>query len=226
MPWYSSTHANDKRRFNKGRFLKKGINLGELKTLYLEGRKNKELAAFFNCSIPTIRRRIRILIPDNLRMRKERTSQYNPINQKIINLYVNHHYSTIKIAAITNLSVETIRGRLHSLGIKVRGKNFKNLQSFHPGKLNRVRQKEYAVSDLKEFNQKLLDYHCLMYSNARIAELLQVDRGTVKRRISHLTSMHHFKTRFCKKCGNLYRFMPTQYQRNCKICLRCRKDVS
>ena len=209
-----------------GRFLKKDINQQELNVLYFEGKKDKELASYFNCSIPTIRRRIRILIPDNLRMRKERTSQYNPINQKIINLYVNHHYSTIKIAAIADFSVETIRRRLHSLGIKLRGKNFKNLHSFHPGKLNRVRQKEYAVSNLNEFNQKLLDHYCLMYSNAKVAELLQVDRGTVKRRIGYLNSHYHFKIRFCKRCGNLYRFKTSQYRRNSKICLRCRKDVS
>ena len=125
MPWYSSTHASDKRRFNKGRFLKKDINQQELNVLYFEGKKDKELASYFNCSIPTIRRRIRIFIPDNLRRRKERTSQYNPINQKIINSAkkVNRNPKDIKLVVAGKYAdIPTLKEAITS-GVKIIGEN-------------------------------------------------------------------------------------------------------
>lgn len=225
MSWYNNTYCKDRRRLNPGRFPRKVIDEQTFRKLYYAGRKNPELASYFNCSIATVKRHIKILIPVTLRKRMLNNSSTNPINQRIIRLYTNHHYSTLKIAGIIGLSDETIRTRLHSLGIQMRSKDFKNLELFHPKTLNRHKDKQYPISDLNEFNHKFHEYYCLMYSNTKIAELLQIDRATVKRRIDYLNSQHYFKMRFCKRCGNLYRFRPTERQRNSKICPGCRKDA-
>jgi len=193
-----------------------------LKHQYHNGKPIKDIASFFNCSIPTIKRHLKLLIPGNLRRYRFNYSQSNPINQRITKLYTNHHYSTEKIADIIGLCDETIRRRLKRLDIKLRGRNFKNLESFHPMQLNRRKGKEYPITDLNQFNQKFLEYYCLMHTQKKIAELLQIDRATVSRRIKYLRSQYYFKTRFCKRCENLFRFKVTEHQRNSKICSRCR----
>ena len=184
----------------------------------------KEIASFFNCSIPTIRRHLKIIIPDKLRRYKYYYSASNPINERLIKLYTNHHYSTIKIGEMVGLNDETVRKRLQRLEIKLRGHSFKNLELFHPGKLNRRKDKQYPITDLIQFNQKFIEYYCLMLPMYKIAELLNIDRGTVSRRIKFLRTLYYFKTRFCKRCNNLYRFRATENQRNSSICGRCRLD--
>ncbi|MBU0628282.1 MAG: hypothetical protein KKC75_03775 [Nanoarchaeota archaeon] len=222
MVWYKSTQAKDNRKFNKGRFLRKEINLDTLKDMYYNGKPIKEIASFFNCSIPTIKRHLKLIVPESLRRYKFNYSESNPINQRIIKLYTNHHYSTNKIAGIIGLTDETIRKRLLKLGIALRKRNFKNLETFHPMRLNRIKDKNYPIVDLNQFNQKFLEYYCLMHTQKNIAELLQIDRATVSRRIKYLRSQYYFKLRFCKRCNNLFRFRVTEHQRNANICSRCR----
>ncbi len=226
MAWYNSIRCSDKRQFNPGRFPKIQIGQEHLNKLYYEGKLIKEIALFFSCSIPTIRRHLKFLIPKNLQRYKFNYSSANPVNQRIIKLYANHHYSTGKIAGIIGLCDETVRKRLQRLGIALRGRNFKNLEAFHPKNLNRKKDKIYPFEDLNLFNQKFLEYYCLMFSNKKIAGLLGIDRATVSRRIKYFRSQYYFKSRFCKRCENLFRFKVTEYQRNAYICSRCRKDAA
>ena len=222
MAWYNNTRCNDKRQFNSGRFPKITLDDQILKNLYYEGKLIKDIASFFNVSIPTIKRHLKFLIPKNLQRYKFNYSQSNPVNQRIIKLYTNHHYSTEKIAEMTGLCDETVRRRLQRLGIELRGRNFKNLETFHPMHLNRRAGKQYPITDLNLFNQKFTEYYCLMYTQKKIAELLHIDRGTVSRRIRYFRSQYYFKTRFCKRCENLFRFRVTKYQKNARICTKCR----
>ena len=224
MVWYNGTRCSDRRQFNPGRFQRIILNDDQLKELYHNGTPIKEISSFFNCSIPTIKRHLRFLIPDKLRRYTFYYSQVNPINQRIIQLYTNHHYSTMKVGEIVGLNDETVRRRLQRLGIKLRGMSFKNLELFHPMQLNRRMGKIYLINDLNQFNQKFLEYYCLMYSHKKIAELLQIDRSTVSRRIKFLKTQYHFKSRFCRKCDNLFRFKVTEYIKNSRVCIRCRKD--
>lgn len=221
MAWYDKSidFKNTKR---PGRFLRTQLDFDKLKQLYYQGKLIKELASYFNCSIPTIKRHIKFLIPKNLQRYKFNYSSANPVNQRLIKLYTNHHYSTEKIAGIVGLADETVRRRLQRLGFELRGRNFKNLETFHPMQLNRRKDKQYPINDLTLFNQKFLEYYCLMISNTKIAELLQIDRATVSRRIKYFRSQYYFKQRFCKRCENLFRFKVTEHQRNARICGRCR----
>ena len=205
-----------------GRYKRIFIDKDKLKQLYHQGKLTKELASHFNCSIPTIKRHLKLLIPKNLQKYKFNYSQSNPINQRLIKLYTNHHYSTEKIAVMMGLADETVRRRLQKLDIELRGRNFKNLESFHPMQLNRRKNKKYPIIDLNLFNQKFREYYCLMYSQKKIAELLQINRATVSRRIKYFRSQYHFKQRFCKRCENLFRFRVTEYQKNAKVCSKCR----
>ena len=226
MVWYNGTRCKDRRQYNPGRLKRIFLDNDKLQELYHNGTLIKDIAAYFNCSIPTIKRNIKFLVPDILRRYKYFYSKSNPINQRITKLYTNHHYSTLKIAGIVGLNDETIRKRLHRIGIELRGRNFKNLETFHPMKLNRKLNKTYAFSDLNTFNQKFHEYYCLMYPQNKIAELLQIDRGTVRRRIDYLKKFYYFKTRFCKRCNNIFRFRVTERQRNSRICITCRISPS
>ena len=165
-----------------------------------------------------------MLIPDKLRRYKFYYSEANPVNQRIVKLYTNHHYSTIKIGEIVGLNDETIRKRLHRMNIQLRGHDYKNLETFHPGKLNHRSNKQYPITDLNEFNHKFIEYYCLMLPMYKIAELLQIDRGTISRRIKFFKSLYYFKTRICKRCNNFYRFKVTERIKNSSICGRCRLD--
>ncbi len=223
MAWYNSSidFRNPKRL---GRYKRVVIDKEKLKQLYYEGKLIKDIGSFFNCSIPTIKRHLKFQIPKNLQRYKYNYSASNPVNQRIIKLYTNHHYSTLKIAELIDLCDETVRRRLQRLGIGLRGNNFKNLETFHPMQLNRKKNKRYPITDLNQFNQKFLEYYCLLYSQKKIAELLNIDRGTVHRRIKYLRSQYHFKLRFCKRCENLFRFKVAEHQRNSNICAKCRKS--
>ena len=222
MGWYNETRCTDSRQNNPGRFLRKIIDGEKLQKQYHNQVPIKEIATFFNCSIPTIKRHLRLLISPKLRRYKFYYSESNPINQQIIKLYTNHHYSTLKIGGIVGLNDETVRKRLQRMNIQLRGHDYKNLETFHPSKLNHRSKHQYPVTDLIEFNQKFIDYYCLMLPIYKIAELLKIDRGTVSRRIKFLRTLYYFKTRFCKRCNNLYRFRATKWQRNSSICGRCR----
>ncbi len=224
MVWYNGTRCKDRRQYNPGRFLKKDIDSQRLQELYYNIIPIKDIASFFNCSIPTIKRHLKFLIPASLRRYKFYYSAANPINQRIAKLYTNHHYSTIKIAEIVGLCDETIRKRLQRMDIQLRGNSFKNLETFHPGNLAKRYNKEYPVTDLHQFNQKFIEYYCLMLPMYKIAELLNIDRGTVSRRIRFLKSLYYFKTRICKRCNNFFRFKATERQKNSSICGRCRLD--
>ena len=223
MEWYNNVRCTDGRRNNKGRFPRIALDTEKLLEQYHNFTPIADIAANFNCSVPTVKRNLRPLIPENLRRYKQFYSENNPVNQRMMKLYTNHHYSTLKIAGIVGLADETVRKRLKSLGIQMRGLGFKNLESFHPGKLRRRGSKEYPFKDVHEFNSKFREYYCLMYPQYKIAELLQIDRGTVRRRIRFLKEMYHFKTRFCKRCNNLFRFRVSEHIKNSKICGRCRK---
>jgi len=221
MAWYDNgiDFKNPKR---PGRYKRLILDIEKLQELYYNGNLIKEIANYFNCSIPTIKRHLKFIIPKNLQKYKYNYSASNPINQRIIKLYTNHHYSTQKIGEIIGLNDETIRRRLQRLGIELRGRNFKNLETFHPGRLNKNKGKKYPIEDLNQFNQKFLEYYCLMYTQKRIAELLSIDRGTVRRRIKYFRSQYYFKLRFCKRCKNLFRFKVTERQKNSNICSKCR----
>jgi len=210
MAWYNGTRCKDRRQNNPGRFTKINVDANKLQELYYNRSPIKEIAAFFNCSIPTIKRHLKFLIPDELRRYKFYYSEANPINQRIVKFYTNHHYSTIKIGEIVGLCDETIRKRLQRMNIELRGHNFKNLETFHPSKLNRNPKKTYAFNDLETFNKKFVEYYCLMYPQYKIAELMQIDRGTVSRRIEYLKKFYYFKTRICKRCNNFFRFKVTE----------------
>lgn len=221
MAWYDVgiDFKNPKRPGFRKRII---LNTELLKELYFKGTLIKDIASFFNTSIPTIRRHLKFLIPKNLQKYKFNYSPSNPVNQRIVKLYTNHHYSTLKIAETIGLADETVRRRLQRLGIELRGRNFKNLETFHPGRLNRNKGKKYPIEDLNIFNQKFLEYYCLMYSQKKIARLLKIDRGTVQRRIKYFRSQYYFKLRFCKRCENLFRFKVTDHQRNSNVCSKCR----
>ena len=180
MAWYD-TAIDFKNPKRLGRHKRIILDIEKLQELYHNGALIKEIASLFNTSIPTIRRHLKFLIPKDLQRYKYNYSACNPINQRIIKLYTNHHFSTLKIAETIGLADETVRRRLQRLKIELRGRDFKNLETFHPGKLNRNKNKEYPITDLNQFNQKFLEYYCLMYSQKKIAELLSIDRGTVRR---------------------------------------------
>ena len=222
MVWYNGTRCNDRRQYNLGRFPKKSIDGQRLQEFYYNGTLIKDIASFFNCSIPTIKRHLKFLIPPILRRYKYYYSASNPVNQQIVKLYTNDHYSTLKIGEIVKLNDETVRKRLQRLGIELRGHNFKNLETFHPGNLAKKYNKQYPVTDLHQFNQKFVEYYCLMLPMHKISELLKIDRGTVSRRIKFLKSLYYFKTRICKRCNNFFRFKATERQKNSRICGRCR----
>jgi len=224
MGWYNGTRYSDRRQYNPGRFPRKQLDSEHLQEMYYKGTKIKEIAALLNCSIPTIKRHLRLLISPKLRRYKYFYSASNPINQQIIKLYTNDHYSTLKVASIVGLNDETVRKRLQRLGIELRGHNFKNLETFHPGNLAKRYNKQYPVTDLYEFNQKFIEYYCLMLPMHNIAELLKIDRGTVSRRIKFLKSLYYFKTRICKRCNNFFKFKATERQKNSSICGSCRLD--
>ena len=224
MVWYNGTRCRDRRQNNPGRFPRKTIDAIELQKLYHNQMPIKDIASFFNCSIPTIKRHLKLLIPDKLRRYRFYYSESNPINQRIVKLYTNHHYSTLKVASIIGLNDETVRKRLQRLGIELRGHNFKNLETFHPGNLAKRYNKKYPITDLHEFNSKFIEYYCLMLPMYKIAELLNIDIGTVSRRIKFLRSLYYFKTRICKRCNNFFRFKATEWQKNSSICGRCRLD--
>ncbi len=222
MVWYNGTRCNDGRQYNHGSFIRKLLDTDKLQELYYNGTLIKDIASFFNCSIPTVRRHLRLLIPANLRRYKYYYSASNPINQKIARLYTNHHYSTLKVAELVNLSDETVRRRLKRIGVQLRRTSYKNLETLHPRSFNRIINKTYPINETYPFNQKFLEYYCLMLSMAKIAELLNIDRGTVRRRIDFFTSIYNFKTRFCKRCNNLFRFKSTDMHKNSNFCSRCR----
>lgn len=221
MVWYNGTRCKDRRQNNPGRFVRKLLETDKLQELYYNVTPIKDIASFFNCSIPTIRRHLKFLIPANLRRYKYYYSASNPINQKIVKLYTNHHYSTLKVAELVNLSEETVRRRLMRLGVQLRRTSFKNLETLHPRSFNRIANKVYTICETYLFNQKFLEYYCLMFSMTKIAKLLNIDRGTVKRRIYFLKSLYYFKTRFCKRCNNLFRFKSTDMHKNSDFCTRC-----
>src|SRR3989338_1024389 len=224
MVWYNGTRCKDRRQYNPGRYPKINLDGQKLQELYYKGIKIKEIATLLNCSIPTIKRHLRILISPKLRRYKYFYSASNPINQQIIKLYTNDHYSTLKVASIVGLNDETIRKRLQRLGIQLRGHNFKNLETFHPRNLAKRFNKQYPITDLYQFNQKFIEYYCLMLPMHKIAELLNIDRGTVSRRIKFIKSLYYFKTRICKRCNNFFKFKATERQKNSSICGRCRLD--
>ena len=97
MVWYNGTRCKDRRQYNTGRFKRKFLDTDKLQELYYNGTLIKDIAAFFNCSIPTIKRNLKFLISPKLRRYKYFYSASNPINQQIIKLYTNHHYSTLKV---------------------------------------------------------------------------------------------------------------------------------
>lgn len=223
MAWYDRgiDFSNPKRL---GRHKRIFLDREKLQELYYNGTPIKDIAAFFNCSIPTIKRHLRLLISPKLRRYKFYYSAANPINQRIIKLYTNDHYSTLKVAEIVKLNDETVRKRLKRLGVQLRRNNFKNLETFHPGNLAKKYHKQYPITELHLFNQKFLEYYCLMLPMYKIADLLKIDRGTVSRRIKFLRSLYYFKTRICKRCNNFFRFKVTERQKNSRICGRCRID--
>src|SRR3989338_9189376 len=135
MAWYNGTRCTDGRKNNPGRFPRKLLDGEKLQELYHSQMPIKDIATFFNCSIPTIKRHLRLLISPKLRRYKYYYSASNPIHQRFIKLYTYHHYSTIKVAEIVNLNDETVRNRLKRLGIQLRGHDYKNLETFHPGNL-------------------------------------------------------------------------------------------
>ncbi len=224
MAWYDQSidFKNPKRPGFHKRII---LDADKLKQLYYQGQLIENIASYFNCSIQTIRRHLKFLIPKNLQRYKFNYSQSNPVNQRIIKLYTNHHHSTEKIAEIIELSGKTVRKRLHRLGIELRGRGFKNLETFHPKQFNR-RNKQYTIDDLATFNQKFIEYYCLGYPKKKIAELLQIDKRTVSKRINYFRFQYNFKSRFCKRCENIFRFIATKYQRNARICTKCRKNAS
>ena len=224
MVWYNGTRCKDRRQNNPGRLKRIFLDKEKLQELYHNGTLIKDIAAYFNCSIPTIKRNLKFLVPDILRRYKFFYSKSNPINQQIVKLYTNDHYSTLKVASIIGLNDETVRKRLQRMGVELRGHNFKNLETFHPGNLAKRYNKQYPITDLHQFNQKFMEYYCLMLPMHKIAELLKIDRGTVSRRIKFLKSLYYFKTRICKRCDNFFRFKVTENQRNSRICGRCRLD--
>ena len=224
MVWYNGTRCNDRRQYNSGRYPKINVDGQKLQEMYYKGTKIKEIAASLNCSIPTIKRHLRLLISPKLRRYKYFYSASNPVNQQIIKLYTNDHYSTLKVASIVGLNDETVRKRLQRLGIELRGLNFKNLETFHPGNLAKRYNKQYPVTDLHEFNQKFIEYYCLRLPMHKIAELLKIDRGTVSRRIKFLKSLYYFKTRICRRCNNFFKFKVTERHKNSSVCGRCRLD--
>lgn len=223
MAWYDNNKGIDFKNLKRpGRYRRITIDFDKLKQLYHQGKLIKDIASYFNCSIPTIRRHLKFLIPKDRQRYKFNYSQTNPINQRIIKLYTNHHYSTETIAEKIGLADETVRRRLQRLDVELRGRNFKNLETFHPMKLNRRKDKQYPIIDLNLFNQKFLEYYCLMLPQKKIAELLQIDRATVSRRIKYFRSQYYFKQRFCKRCSNLFRFRVSEHQRSSNICSKCR----
>ena len=224
MVWYNGTRCKDRRQNNPGRLKRIFLDNDKLQELYHNGTLIKDIAAYFNCSIPTIKRNIKFLVPDILRRYKFFYSKSNPINQQIVKLYTNDHYSTLKVASIVGLNDETVRKRLQRMGVELRGHNFKNLETFHPGNLAKRYNKQYPITDLHQFNQKFMEYYCLMLPMHKIAELLKIDRGTVSRRIKFLKSLYYFKTRICKRCNNFFKFKVTERQKNSRICGRCRVD--
>lgn len=221
MGWYNGTRCKDRRQNNPGRFPRKLLDGEKLQELYHSQMPIKDIAAFFNCSVPTIKRHLQLLISPKLRRYKFYYSVANPVNQQIIKLYTNHHYSTLKVGEIVGLNDETVRKRLQRMNIQLRGHNYKNLETFHPSKLNHRSNKGYPITDLNEFNHKFTEYYCLMMPMYKIAKLLNIDRGTVIRRIKFIKTLYYFKTRICKRCNNFYRFKVTERQKNSRICGRC-----
>ncbi len=59
-----------------------------------------------------------------------------------------------------------------------------------------------------------------------IAEFLNIDRGTVSRRIKFIRTLYYFKTRVCKRCNKFFRFKVTERQKNSRVCGRCRLDYN
>ena len=135
MGWYNGTRCKDRRQNNPGRFKRIVLNGEKLQQLYYDQTPIKDIAAFFNCSTPTVKRHLKMVIPDKLRRYKFYYSEANPINQRIVKLYTNHHFSTIKIGEIVGLNDETVRKRLQRMNIQLRGHDYKNLETFHPGNL-------------------------------------------------------------------------------------------
>ncbi len=222
MVWYNGTRCSDNRQHNHGRFPRIILDPERLSQMYYAGTPIRDIAASLNCSVPTVKRHLKQMIPQKLRRYKFYYSASNPVNQNIAKLYTTNHFSTSVIARMVNLCDETVRKRLQKTGIELRKRNFKNVETFHPKNLNRKENKFYAIEDLNEFNQTLIRYYCEMQSYYQIALALQIDRGTVSRRIRFLRKLHAFKTRFCKRCNNLYRFMVTEKQKNSRICGRCK----
>ncbi|MBI2575577.1 hypothetical protein HYV84_00015 [Candidatus Woesearchaeota archaeon] len=136
MAWYNHSigFSNPKR---KGRFKRIMLDCGQLKSLYYGEKPIKEIARQLCCSVPVIKRHLKFLIPNDRKRYAFYYSQNNPVNQQLIKLYTNHHYSAEKIAGIVGINAETVRKRLSRLGVALRGRNFKNLESFHPASLNR-----------------------------------------------------------------------------------------
>ena len=104
MGWYNGVRCIDSRQNNTGRFKRIIIDAEELQKQYHNQVPIKEIAIFFNCSIPTIKRHLRLLISPKLRRYKFYYSESNPINQQIIKLYTNPHYSTLKIGVMVGLN--------------------------------------------------------------------------------------------------------------------------
>ena len=223
MAWYNKglDYCNPKRPGRHKRIL---LDMQKLQQLYYDNSPINDIAVFFNCSVPTVKRHLKLLIPDKLRRYKFYYSEANPINQRIVKLYTNHHFSTIKIGEIVGLNDETVRKRLQRMNIQLRGHDYKNLETFHPGKLNHRSNKQYPITDLNEFNHKFIEYYCLMLPIYKIAELLQIDRSTVSRRIKFIKSIYYFKTRICKRCNNFFKFRVSERQKNSRVCGKCRLD--
>ena len=112
----------------------------------------------------------------------------------IVELYVKNKLSTKSVADKVGLSDETVRRRLKRFGIERRTRGFKDLSSFHPASLNRNPDKQYPVNDIESFNRMLTNSYCMMLPQYKIADILNIDRATVSRRINFMRNSHYFKT--------------------------------
>ncbi|MBI2657761.1 hypothetical protein HYX08_03650 [Candidatus Woesearchaeota archaeon] len=122
MGWYNGTRCTDRRQYNHGRFKRIVLDGEKLQQLYHSGVPIKEIAASFSCSVPTIKRNLKFLIPSQLRRYKFYYSASNPINQRIAQLYTNHHYSTGKIAGLVMyMGAATVRSAFEDVKNRLEG---------------------------------------------------------------------------------------------------------
>jgi len=188
---------------------KVNVDLTQLKLLWESDNYTlAELAEHFNVSVPTIKRRLR-----TIKARHRYAWNYsheNPINQRIIKLYTNEHLSTMEIGKLIHLSEETVRKRLHRLGVNLRDRAFKNLAQVHPKSFNR-RHKDYQIADVQELNDRIKQLFLSGNKKLKtIAQIVNLDTRTVTRRLDFMGFRNRKKvyekdTQLIKRCADLYK---------------------